>query len=430
MIGAPVTGYLADRSSSRKRIFLGGLALLLVSVIAFSFGRTFTLLVAGRFVQGLSAASVHATGTALLADIYAHGGIGFIMGVLDFSMALGTVAGPVMGGLIYQELGYNAVFRSAYVVIAADILLRLLMSEGRHHCEQKADDRDSSEGLLTNGRDSSEVSSVSGGDQPPPFIADTTDYGINAPPKHDHAVDTSYTHPPSQIQEHSSLKPSKSPIKKLRQSQIVSLLLSPRMQTSLLADFLQSVIITGLETTLPLHITSVFDYNSKQIALIFLIISFPSVISPLIGHLGDRLGPKSMITFAMLVLGPFLIALRFIHHKTLEQLVVLCALLFFIGLSLNLILTPAFLDVTYLVDDMAAERPGGAGEKKGYAKAYGLMGFAYACGSLVGPLLGGLERTVGWNALTLSVGLFCVLCVPPCFLYLRGKRPKAGLELD
>lgn len=107
----------------------------------------------------------------------------------------------------------------------------------------------------------------------------------------------------------------------------------------------------------------------------------------------------------------------------------LCVLLFFIGLALNLILTPAFLDVTYLVDDMAAERAGGAGEKKAYAKAYGLMGFAYACGSLVGPLLGGLERRVGWDALTLSVGGLCVLCVPPCFLYLGGKRGKDGVEL-
>ena len=81
--------------------------------------------------------------------------------------------------------------------------------------------------------------------------------------------------------------------------------------------------------------------------------SFPFVTSPIIDHLGDRLGSKKMVTIAMLVLGIVLIALRIICHRSREQLVLLCVLLFFIGLSLNLILTPIFLDVTYLVDDRA-----------------------------------------------------------------------------
>ena len=135
MIGALVTGYLAGRSSSRKSIFLGGLAFLLTSMIAFSFGRTFSLLIVGRFIQEALATSVHMVGIALWADISANSGMGFVMGVLDLSMALGTVAGPVMGGLVYQTLGYGAVF-------AIDIVLRMLIPEGRHYHLENAGKRD------------------------------------------------------------------------------------------------------------------------------------------------------------------------------------------------------------------------------------------------------------------------------------------------
>ena len=210
-------------------------------------------------------------------------------------------------------------------------------------------------------------------------------------------------------------------MKKLRQSQIIDLFLSPRMQTALLADFVQSVIIAGLESSLPVRIEAVFDYNAKEIALLFLVMSFPSVISPIISHLGDRLGSNKMVTTAMLILRIVLIALRIICHRSREQLALLCVLLFFIGLSLNLILTSIFLDVTYLVDDRAAEKPSDLRERKEYTQAY-------AYGNLIGSLLRGLESSVSWSALTLSAGLLCVLCAAPCFLFLGGKKSKIGLD--
>ena len=363
MIGAPVTGYLAGRSSSRKPFFFGGLALLLTSMIAFSFGRTFSLLVAGRFVQGASATSVHTVGIALLADVFADSGMGFVMGVLDLSMAPGTVAGPVMRGLICQTLGYGAVFASAYAVIATDSVLRMLISEGRHHHSENTGKRDSLEAFLINGRDSSEANSVRGEEESPLAIVYTNTYGTNAPSGPGHTGDASCTNPSSNTKNDNLPKVCRDSMKKLRQSQLIDLFLSPRMQTALLADFFKSVIIAGLESSLPVRIEAVFDYNAKEIALLFLVMSFPSVISPIIGHLGDRLGSKKMVTTAMLVLGIVLIALRIICHRSREQLALLCVLLFFIGLSLNLILTRISLDVTYLVDDRAAEKPSDLGEK-------------------------------------------------------------------
>ena len=94
-----------------------------------------------------------------------------------------------------------------------------------------------------------------------------------------------------------------------------------------------------------------------------------------------------------------------------------------------MILTPAWSDVSYLVDDMMREEPGIFGAKGAYAQAFGLMNVAYAAGSLVGPLLGGLlVETVGWNDLTLATGILCALCILPCLYATGGRRRQKGSD--
>ena len=102
---------------------------LAASTMAFSVSRSMSILIIGRFIQGVSAASVSSAGLAILADSFSDQGIGLAMGALDTSIALGSAAGPVVGGLIYHYYGYGSVFFSAYILIALDLALRLLMLE-------------------------------------------------------------------------------------------------------------------------------------------------------------------------------------------------------------------------------------------------------------------------------------------------------------
>lgn len=96
-----------------------------------------------------------------------------------------------------------------------------------------------------------------------------------------------------------------------------------------------------------------------------------------------------------------------------------------------MILAPVFSEAMYTVDDLAAEDSevwGGKG-KGAYAQAFGLMNVAYATGSLVGPLIGGLGvEKVGWGGVTLGIGVMTAICVVPAILGLGGRR-KQGTEL-
>lgn len=371
----------------------------------FSIGKSTVVLVIGRIVQGASSASVHAVGMAILADTVGEAGIGPVLGFVSMSIALGTVFGPMVGGFLYHKLGYLAVFVSAYALIALDFLLRILMIEkknGTADCDP-IKPNGSTYGTLPE----IEVESTGVIEASPRISRSFT--GCLTPPRKD-------TMP---FLDDDSLE------QKNRRHPLSELLSSPRMLAALLGDFMNSTILTGLESILPLRIKLIFSYNSKDVALIFLILSLPSLAAPAVGHLSDKYGAKIMVSLGFVTVTPLIILLRQITHNDSEQVVLLCILLLFIGIALNMILTPVFSEAMYLVDEKEAALPGVFGTRGAYAQAFGLMNMAYAAGSLVGPLVGGLlVRRVGWNVLTLGTGVVCAVCVVPCLYATGGRRVK------
>lgn len=419
MIGAPVTAYWADRSVSRNIVFLSGLMILAASVVAFTIGHSITILMAARFIQGASAASVYSVGTVIIADAFADRGMGVVMGVLDMSMASGTVLGPAVGGLVYHYYGYRAVFLSAYLLIAIDLALRILMSDQKHENDVEQQGHDHHSGA----KNPPHTENLQIG-----IIDETTSLGSS------HKTYGAIMRDPSSVTS-GALSASASvtsatvvvgPLSEgslpPRRSSMIELLLIPRMQVCLLGDFMENALLTGLESVLPLRIKIIFGYNSKEVALILLMLAIPLFGGPLVGHLADKYGPKRLVVFGFVSLLPLLVSLRIITQPGFEHLVLLRVLLLMIGTCFNAILTPLFLDVTYLVDERADKSSQcGLKPKKEYAQAYALMSVACASGCLCGPLLGGLEDYIGWSSLTLSAGLVCALCAIPSFLFL-GKE--------
>lgn len=212
---------------------------------------------------------------------------------------------------------------------------------------------------------------------------------------------------------------------------MLTLLTNPRMLAAILADFMQSVILTGLECVLPLRIKILFTYNSMQVALIFLVLTIPSFFAPFMGLLSDKVGAKLVIFLAFIALAPLLILLRFVDHYDAGQVALLCSLLLLIGVATNMLATPSSTEAMYVVDDAEVAKPGVFGPKGAYAQAFALMTIAYASGSLVGPFVGGLlAEWIGWNYLTLASGVACGLCALPCLYATGGRRSPVRASED
>ena len=435
-IGAPIIGYLADQGSSRRFSYMFGLITLGVSTSVFAAGSSTTTLLVGRALQGVSTASVE-VGTAILVDTVGEGRIGPIMGVVDMSMALGSALGPACGGFLYHRFGYNAVFNSAYVLIALDLALRLIMQERGRDTEARSGDEERYETSSQNGICSDEsISDQFKGSSSEHFPFDRSHRnGYGTILSGECCTSSSSNIPESLVSDNdgtsiSSLQSSETflpePHAPPRRHVMLELLCIPRMQAALLSNFMQSVILTGLESTLPLRVKNVFSYNSKEVGMIFLLLCIPSFAAPAFGYLSDQLGARVVVTIGFLGLAPSVMLLCAINHHSPNQLLLLCTLLLLAGIFLSMILTPVFSDIAYMVEERkSATRQGKRAEDGVYSQAFALMSVAYASGSLVGPLAGGLlAEKVTWTGLTIGAGTFCALCAVPSYWALGGNAKE------
>ncbi len=130
-LGSPIFGWFADRSTSRRAPLLLGLVALGGSTGMLCAGNSIALLLAGRMVQGLSASVVWTVGLPLLSDTVPKDSIGSAMGYVSAATSVGSLAGPLLGGVVYARVGYYGVFAMGFALIGLDVLLRLLLIEKR-----------------------------------------------------------------------------------------------------------------------------------------------------------------------------------------------------------------------------------------------------------------------------------------------------------
>ncbi|KAL8985448.1 MAG: hypothetical protein Q9205_000833 [Flavoplaca limonia] len=421
IIGALVTGYWADHDGSKRMAFLGGLLILAVSMLAFLIGHSMMIFVVARLVQGASTASVNSIGTAIYADAFTDQGLGLAMGVLDLSMTLGLVSGPVIGGLLYHYYGYKAVFTSAFVLIALDLALRLLVLERDREAYLDPQSHGQEEPGLRDPQDITYLPSANV-DGTSSLGSSQAAYGTITKDS-DSVLDvTSSAHRSANATVDTAPKKSSDTQPYPRRSPTIELLLTPRLQVCLLGDFMVNVITTGLESVLPLQLKILFGYNSKEVALVLLMLVIPSFGGPLVGYIAGRYGTRPMISVGFAGLSPLLMLLRVTGQADFEQVKLVRFLLVMIGVCLNAVLTPVFVEASHLVEERARElQHCNVGCNKVYAQAYALLAIACACGSLCGPLLGGLREYVGWTCVTVGAGLTCLFCAILSFVVLKKK---------
>ncbi len=104
-----IAGRLGD-GLGRRRVLLAGLALFGLASLAAGLAPTLGALIAARAVQALGAAAMMALAMASLGDAVPKAQIGRAMGLLGTMSALGTAAGPLLGGALLGAAGWPAIF--------------------------------------------------------------------------------------------------------------------------------------------------------------------------------------------------------------------------------------------------------------------------------------------------------------------------------
>ncbi|KAH7357555.1 MFS transporter-like protein [Pyrenochaeta sp. MPI-SDFR-AT-0127] len=402
---SPICGWLADRGTSRRSPLLLGLFALLGSTVLLNVGNSTGILIVGRILQGASAAVVWVVGLALLADTVPQERLATATGWLSLGMSLGILLSPLLGGVVYDNAGYNAVFGMAYGLIGLDIILRLLLVEKKVAARWNLD---------TAGRR-------------PMSSTDVPNDAVEAV----HQVSDAEKGGPVELNRSQRNVPASGPDTPPRQRRrdrlppVLSLLYSRRLLAALFCSLIQAALITSFDSVLTIHAAKIFHWKSTGAALLFLPLVIPTFLAPLFGWLSDRYGGRYFVVVGFLFACPPFVCLRFIEENTIQDKVLICALLALAGLFLALTFPPIMAEISGVVEakekSMLASGHAGFGPGGAYAQAYALFNVAFAAGCMIGPLLAGfIVEDRGWATMAWVLGLLSAVSAVPAYLWLGG----------
>ncbi|KAI4925853.1 uncharacterized protein J4E92_006589 [Alternaria infectoria] len=404
---SPICGWLADRGSTRRFPLLMGLFVLLGATILLNLGNSTGALIVGRLLQGASAAVVWVVGLALLADTVPQERLATAAGWLTIGMSIGMLISPLLGGIVYDKAGYNAVFGMCYALVGLDVILRLLLVEKKVAARWDATVMGHSSGEGDASSEDKELGSIA--------IASRSDsLGLTRTTTQQDAesAEAQQGSPPQQ-RVRDRLPP------------VLSLLYSRRLLASLFCALIQATLLTAFDSVLAIHAANTFNWSSTGAALLFLPIVIPSLLSPLWGWLSDTYGGRYVVVVGFLGGCPPLVCLRFVDENTMKDKVLLCALLAVTGLFVGMTFAPVMAEVSAVAEakerKMIADGRPGFGKGGAFAQAYALYNSAFAAGCMAGPLLAGfLAEDSGWGTMAAVLGALSAVTAVPGFLWLGG----------
>jgi MFS family permease len=210
-------------------------------------------------------------------------------------------------------------------------------------------------------------------------------------------------------------------------SGVLQLLKSPRLLSALWVTVTQATILTSFDASLTIHLRNTFHWKSTQAGLVFISLIFPAFLSPLVGVIADRHGGRFITATGFCLSTAVLACLRFVDHDSIEQKVLLCALLFLVGLLLGTTLSVFSAEVSHVVFEHEEKNPGELGDRGAVAQAESLWWAAYSIGAAFGPLLGGLvQDAAGWKTMTWTLALLSATAVVPIMLFTGGPLFSRG----
>jgi EmrB/QacA subfamily drug resistance transporter len=122
-------GRMADLLGLKKVYIWGSLVLILGAALAGS-SSNLPMLIGSRILQGCGAAMTQGIGMAIVTRAFPGSERGKAIGFMMTTVGVGAIAGPALGGLLVDLLGWRSVFFANIPLVALGVVLGVLVLDG------------------------------------------------------------------------------------------------------------------------------------------------------------------------------------------------------------------------------------------------------------------------------------------------------------
>lgn len=319
-LSSPPIGILADRTASRKLLYMFGIGCLFLGTGLLWAGQAIWVLILARVVQAISGSVVYIVGLSLLVDTIGSNNLGMALGTIFSIVEISQLIAPVIGGSLYAVGGEASVFGLTFGILALDFLMRLLLIDRKTAAKFQVAPTIPSEGLsepslavTSEPEPSLEVLNQPVPSETTPLVASTC------------SAEWIIAYPPAWI----------------KTFPMGYCIRNPRMIAALATTFAQGSLISMFEATMTIEAQELFDVNSLKAGLLFIPLVLPSLVTgPFSGRMMDKFGPKPTAVAGFLWVS---IALLLFRIPGPGDIGLFCGFLALTGGGLGMIGTPSIL---------------------------------------------------------------------------------------
>ncbi|KAF7910054.1 uncharacterized protein EAF01_003772 [Botrytis porri] len=328
LLFSPGIGYVIKFMQSRRFTLLIGILLLVIAMVIIAVSKLISVLVVGRIVQGISSAIIQVVSVTIILDCSPEDSVGQSMGYAGAAMNLGFLAGPLLGGVVYQFLNWNGLFGVVGGLLVLNLVVPILILP------------------------------------------------LERQPQDNPASRSSQTESTSQASTQA-----------IKSFSLLDLLRKPAMRVGLWGVIVSGIFISAIDTVLPVFVEGQFAWSSLGQGLIFLPVSLPALLEPIYGWLADRYGARIVGFVSFLALVPITVCLRLVKSNSIGTKVLLCALLTGIGVFLDATEPAGYVLMDDVLKDMENKSGGRYDWKLVVARSFGVQNAAHYFGITIGPVI-------------------------------------------
>ncbi|OJZ90305.1 hypothetical protein ASPFODRAFT_124364 [Aspergillus luchuensis CBS 106.47] len=385
ILAAPSCAALFDTISNQKIPLYLALVICLAGTALFAITTTSWVLYLGRILQAVAASAAWLACTTMLTELAGSARAGAMLGLSMSFSTLGTVSGPMLGGVLLGWFGYWPAWSLPMVLLILDMIARFVMIQPDYH-------------LLNS--------------QSPIRLANRSKLCQNVPEASPFLPQSPSFDPDTTTKAESS-----SPATTEYRNYYTVMLQDAGIWAAVLNTMSQAALRAAFNATLPVYLRDTFNWGPSSVGAIFFALQVPIIfLSPLFGHLRDRVGMRYPTAVGWALLCPLMCYLgvpgRDVsqasgNHTDAEIAFIVC--ICGIGLVMSSVQGAGSFHMRFLLEEVEKDTPTLFGPNGGRARCFALVSISFNVGLMLGPVVTGLLfESAGYYYMNIVLGVACM----------------------